>query len=715
MNRLRSWSGRLLPMLRPTPYNLARALLLAWAAGLCVAAVELGNWRQELTRTLVQLNADAQFRARVQHREAVDPEWYRRKALSLLSATERLRQDTSWTLFVPGSWHPFDDLEEQVQARIAREFGEIVTETIRRELYARASKLTGVPLVRGAGDLQAGGDCQSPVPQSPERKLTAAAEDLPEFVAVAQYVQAVENLDAAVQAFLSLQHAGGHPDQLRKLVAYTLNTELPGDLARSAVLFHGPDEVSPQPALMQSRLQWATRCALGKAMGALHTRLLNTNDLFALEQGLAERSAGLFDPGVRAIAFDRTLERYRAVHGLLEDQHALLAKGRNDWMRHGSLQLGPAYQEVLQRIGRTRLFGPEVLQQLQNQSGAAFAEFRRQFENAFGSQGEPGIVWLEQEKRFGLSPQRDGLRAGLAGLLKTPFMAEDMPPPAAGKSRSGGSLALVTEEARALADARLRFLSDHLKSFPPQAQPVVTRVVDTRVSELIYQKAYRSLKAALPPDAAAPLDLAAFRQQRDQVQAMHALLRETGSAPLGERLVATMDAELLRRLALLSEDWQQQPLHDARGSDFGWWQGDALPAGQAVGVPDLQGVPAAVARMATRLDLLAQQARAMLALGSPALASDPGAQRWLQLHEELARYHARNADSSLLRLERYLVALGELRRENCAERLAALLPKPPHGDEIALRHVQIHNALANRCNELRLQAAVIPPATSAPQ
>jgi hypothetical protein len=61
------WSARLL--------MLGYALLAAWAVGLGVAAYQLGNWRQELSHTLLQLNADAQFRARAHTREAVDPEW----------------------------------------------------------------------------------------------------------------------------------------------------------------------------------------------------------------------------------------------------------------------------------------------------------------------------------------------------------------------------------------------------------------------------------------------------------------------------------------------------------------------------------------------------------------------------------------------------------------------------------------------------------------
>lgn len=694
-------------------YDLARLLLVAWAVGLAVVAVQLGAWRREMTHTLLQLQADAQFRARAQHREAVDPEWYRRKALTLLAATERLQRNASWTLFVPGSWRMFDDVEERLQDRITREFGEIVVETIRRELFARTSQLTGVPLVAASGDLQPGVDCQSPVPLNLERQLSAAPEDMPEFVAVSGYVREVEQLDAAVQAYLSLQYAGGQPEQLRKLVAYTLHTELPGRLARSALLFHGPEEVNLQPALMQTRLQWATRCSLGKAMTALHTRLLNTNDLLALEQGLAQRSAGLFDAAARPAAFDRTLERYRAVHALLDDQQVLLAKGRNDWMRDGELKLGPSYQEVLRRIERTRLLGPEVLQDLRNQSGAAFAEFRRQFESAFGRQGEPGIVWLENEHRFGLSPDRSGLRQGLGALLETSFMSEEGAQ--AARANASASLAAVADEARTIADARMRFLSDHLGTFPVYAQPTVARVVDTRVSELIYQRAYRALKAGLPPNLQTPLDLAGFRRQREEVLALQATLRETGGPALGERLVATMDGELVQRLALLQDDWNQQPLNDARSSDFRGWQGELLTVARTVGAPDPGAVPGAIAKVASRLELLERQAKMLIALGSPGLAADPVAQKWERLDTELERYQQRSGDSSLLRLERYLTALGpDLRRENCAERLANLAPPANADDDIAQRHLQIHTALVNRCTELRLQPATVAAPTNVP-
>jgi hypothetical protein len=102
-------------------------------------------------------------------------------------------------------------------------------------------------------------------------------------------------------------------------------------------------------------------------MTALHTRLRNTNDLFALEQGHVERSNGLFEASARPPVFDRTLERYRAVRALLDDEDALLAMGRDDWMGQGTLQLGPVDQATI-RKGGTHAFACKATRRLRGSS-----------------------------------------------------------------------------------------------------------------------------------------------------------------------------------------------------------------------------------------------------------------------------------------------------------------------------------------------------------
>jgi len=680
---------------RVDPYRAAVFALAVWTCGLLVAAAQLDGWRRELTRTLVQLNADAQFRTQLaRHRDAVDPEWYRRKALTLLKVTDKIHNDAAWTLFVPGSWRVFDDLEERLAARIEREFADIVVETIRRELYARTAQLTGTPLQSGSRDFAAGGDCAAPQAAAGPRRLSAAAEDLAEYIAVRDYLRELQELDQALQVFLSLQRSrSADAQQLRHLVRYTLGAELPQPLARSIPMFRDAEEVPLQPMLMQSALQWAARCTLAKGMGALHRRLLAGNELFALETALRRHSAGLFDAAARPARFDRTLERLRTVLALLRDQDQLLAQGRNGWMRQGELRLGSGYQELLAQIERTGLLGPEVVAQLQSQSGAAFAEFRRQFEALYGTGADAGIVWIESQQRFGLSADRIALHDGLHALLQQPFMQPDLLPRGEAARRFG------IDEAKGWVEARDRFVDASLPQLPEPARQAVARVVDTRVADLVYQRAYRAMRQS-DADVAAPLDATAYRRQGEQVAQAQQLLERVGARALSARLWAAHTEPLLKRLAALEEQWHQLALFQPQAGDFAWWQGDATPLWQSFGALDVAALQKSLSEQVARLDALSRQAGALLAAAEPVLAAAPQAQRWSRVASELERWRARKPDSSLVALERYLLSLGpDLKRENCAERLSALLP-PKHDDEVSQRYLQLHVALVSRCAQL---------------
>jgi type VI secretion system protein ImpL len=623
----------------------AHVLLASWGCGLLIVAVQLGAWRQELSGVLLQLNADARFLALVPAREAVEPEWYRRKALALLAATERLRDDATWTLFVPGSWRVFDDLEERVHGRVEQEFGEIVAETIRRELVARAGQLTGAPLGRGAAAIALGMECEAPALHA-EGRAPLAGGNLPELEAVASYVASIRRLDDAFDAYLALHRSAPPAHELQRLVRYTLGKELPDSFTRTAGLFHRADEVHVNAALLKSQLQSATQCSLLKGMAALHTGLLQMNDLFRLEQELAQQSAGLFEADARTMSVGKTLDRYRNVHALLEQQRELLARGHNAWMRSGGADFGSAYSSILADVGQTRLLGPQVVHRLQQQSATAFAEFKRQFENTFGGEGDAGIMWVDAEQRFGLSPEREALRTGLAALLQVRFMADISLP------RSASLLPAVAEEAESLGLAYFQFSVESLPLFPDSVRPVVARFASTRFAEFIFQQTSRAWKKGRLAES----DAARFQQDREQVSRIQAVLKEIGGSYFARRLQGLVDEELLHRLDLPFEQARGEPASDARSSDFG---------------------------------------------------------RWTLLQYELRRYRTHGPDTSLGRVERFFAAIGDdLRRENCADRLAANMPSGGYDDRVAQGLLQIHTALAQRCTELNIMPSA-PHATSA--
>src|SRR6185369_11351567 len=73
------------------------------------------------------------------------------------------------------SWAAFDNLRQRVELRIERAFGDIAAETIRRELYFRASQLTGVPQDSQTAELLAAAACGQSGPAGKARRRSAGA------------------------------------------------------------------------------------------------------------------------------------------------------------------------------------------------------------------------------------------------------------------------------------------------------------------------------------------------------------------------------------------------------------------------------------------------------------------------------------------------------------------------------------------------------------
>jgi type VI secretion system protein ImpL len=683
-------------------------------AGLVVAAVQLDAWDDELVRTLLQIRADAVFRDRMADgREPVPREWYRSKTLALLAASEKLHDDTKWTLFVPGSWRPLDGLRQRVAARIELAFSDIVVETVRRELYFRASQLSGVAQDSHTAEPLATGDCAPPpvaVGLAGWGKAASAPQELPEYAAVRKQLAAIEQLDRAAQALLALQSPGGDAENLRLLARYTLGVELPGQLSRSAAFFRTglkPEDVT-YTARGLPRMQRALRCSLAKAMFALDVRLFERNDLLATEAFLAQRASRLFAPRARPGPFSDMVQGYREVIAALNEQEALLARSEYAWLHHRGAGVGP-HDGLLARINRVSLLGPEAVEQIRRQSGAAAQRFRRQFGMVFGADNDPALVWDETRGRLVLSPQRLALRDGLTALLQEPFMvapADRVFPEAAHGPLTWDSQRL--EQALGLADAHRRFVDDNLPEFPPAVQQPIARFVEAHLAQLVQDATIEAIRPGAPGTTLS--DFSSYREQREQLGKVQALLVDMGARSKAYKLRSVLSQDLLGRLALAEAAMWRSPIFSDRARHFGWWQGEGSPVLQAFGVADRLTLRYLLSQQLRHLDEIAREAGSYLAYVDPSIAASGEVKRWQGMVAELKRYRAGTADSSLLALERYLLWLGpELNRSNCVERLSFAAPANGGSDEFARRHVQFHNALLGRCVELRSPGGVIEP------
>jgi len=694
------------PMLSLAARWTAIAVLGTWAVGLAVATLQLDSRHKELARALDQIQADADFRARATERgEAIPNDWYRRKALALLAAIEKLGIDTPWTVFMPGSWRPFDDLEERAAERIEREFGEIAINTLRRELYARASELTGVSQDYSTGELIIGGECSPPAGFAAiaemARKPSLAPEDLPEFSAMLQYLTGTEQLDQAIQAMVRLQRPSQtEASDLRMLVKYTLGAELPGNISRSVLFFRGgPAALSVTP------VQQAVRCTLGKGMTGLEARLFVNNDLLVSEQRLGRLAARLAVADASMGGYNQTVDAYREILAGIKDQETLLASGKGGWMRQVSLNLGPAYDRVIARIGQIRLLGPDVADLTRQQTAVAFQKFSTEFSARLGAESQSGILWLDKEAKFALSPDRIAMRDALTAMLNQPFMINtrerELPELPAQAQIAWDTQRL--DQAIALGDARKRFVAEGLPKFPPPARPSIEAFVNQQFARLVNDQVVEAASVIARAEPGMASDAASFDASRARLVKVQALLTELNARGKADDLRGLVSRDAIARLRQVDESLTRSELYSVRGRDFRSWAGDKGPLLQAFGVQDVAGLQQYLAQQQARAETLGKQAENYIAsLDLP--APGPITLRWQAINRDIERYKLKNPNSSLVGLEQFLVTLGpELDRYNCTDKLVGKGPGGRPADYFADRHLQIYTSLMNRCTELRMR------------
>ncbi|MES2183299.1 MAG: type VI secretion system protein [Pseudomonadota bacterium] len=687
-------------------------VLGGWSLGLLVATVELHRRNTGLVTALAQLRSDAQYRARAAQRgETIHPSWYRGRALALLAMNEQLRAQVRSSFFMPGSWHMFDDLNDRVIDRIEHEFGDIAVATLRRELLTRAGQLTGAEQDENTGEFIVGSDCKAPasfaaLAEGPRRE-TLLVDNLPEFGALQRYVGSVEQLDQAVQALERLRGPGsGGEADLRLVVRYALGAELPADVGGSVRFFRqAAAEGGTALGITVAPLQDAVRCSFAKGTGRLDARLFAGNGLLVTEAALTRQLATASTASGDRPGFAKALTDYRGIVSAIKDQETLVASGNGGWMRQSSLDLGTAYERVLTRVGQIRLLGPEAAEQMRERASSSFQRFRSDFALAFGS-AQPGIVWLDKDGRFALSPERIALRDAITALLAQPFVNapadHDLPtiPPRALATWDLPRL----DQALAVGDVRKRFTGDGLAAFPANLRPGINAALDAQFARIVVSQTADALAVDSAGSDAGDAAVVAFTGARARLGKIQSLLSEMGATGQADALGALVSRDALERLRNLDDTLVKSELYAMSGRDFATWRGDKGPVLPAFGAPDAASLVAYLGQQFGRIEALGKQADVYLAALDPTSAATPLAQRWLTISRELERYRLKNPNSSLLMFEQFLVGPGtESDRANCAEKLAGKGPATRPGDFFSERYAQIYNSLFARCVELHFR------------
>lgn len=695
------------PLLRRVVLWSAVAALGVWSVALCIATSNLHRRAAEWAIRLDRLDEDARAVVRADRRgEALPASWYRERTLGLLGLGARLRDESLRAIAMPGSWLPFDSLQDRLANRVERAFGDVAMTTLRRELHARAIELAA-PAQADDGTSTSISRCRLPpgfaeLDGAPKGE-TLTPEDLPEFALLQRHVERVDELDASMQAMARLR-AGGGVDDLRRVVHYALGARLPPDIGGSLRFFRRPTEAAASrdgtaSDLDREGLQQALRCAFDRGGEQLEARLFAGNALLSHEARLTQSLARMAAAG--SGSFEQFGEILRGMLATIQAQQNLVAGGAGGWMRQSRLNLGPAWDRLLARVADTPLLGEAAATSLRERAENGFRRFRADFGTAFDG-AHAGIIWLDAPGRFALSPERAALRDALTTLLAQPFVtastADGLPPlPSQAPAMwNAGRL----DQALAISAVRQRFVTDNLPTFPAAMRADVQAAVDAHLARVVMARLSASIESGSADPGNAPE--AAFNVARQRLAKAGELLVELGDPKHADELRTLVARDALTNLRAIDDRLLDAEPYALQARDVQRWEGGKAPLLAALGVHDATGLAAYLGQQASRLDSLGRQADIYLAALDATGAASAPARRWQAIARDLDRYRMKDPGSSLLRLEQYLAGPGsEADVGDCVEKLGRPQGGAP-GDYFAERQADIVQLLRARCDALRL-------------
>lgn len=400
--------------------RVACAVITGWAICLVIASYQLHVWQERLAHVLVQLQANALVRDKASVAgQGVHTEWYRHRALTLLQAVEQLHDDSLWTLVMPGSWPVFDDLGPRATQRIATAFGQIVIQTVRREIETRAARLSGAALDPYTDALDSGQRCR------------VSVTPIPHDQALSEFLDEAARMDQAVSALQILQHGGPHDmasdtRALRRVIRYSLGADLSQPALHSLSLFRGqPHAEDLTGQALVERLEQALRCAASAHMAQWLDHLTLHHEVLAAERAVrhAVRQDTLFSPDGgtgQAMSPFSPQARIRAAITLIEEQRDVLARNPHAWMHPRFQGLDAPYEGALARIASIPLLGPTLALDLTQRARRQQETLRAAVDDMTGG-GEAGLKWDDHQEQLVPSDHRIALHAGLMALREIAF------------------------------------------------------------------------------------------------------------------------------------------------------------------------------------------------------------------------------------------------------------------------------------------------------
>lgn len=699
---------------------------LAWLGSLVLAVFQLNPKIAAYDNVLKEMVTVTKER-KTSHANNVhlDNNWYLDHSRQLLAKMAPLGDVRLWWFSIPGSWPAISPLHGEVERVLYRGFRDIVVNLARKGLNVKLAELAGLQEDPITSEILGNpADCVAPPLGDPGEAapLTLAIDQFPEFGRLRDQVQKTETLGTQMGVFARLigQGGGGMRD-LRNLLHYTWNMELSESLDeggyQSQVL--SKNKFSFKEGTPMHLLPKAAVCAFDQQVGQLYAKFFARNQALLLSQNIASEIAALSETAGTTVRED---EPYAVLVKQIDALDALLKNPRSRWLGTGDRDLGPAFDDLMQRVAAIPSLGPAVAAQARAKAQADIESLRKSL--ALPSAAAVGaILQRAPDGSWAMAPDVAGFGSALAMMLKQRFMVN-----AQGRrlevNIDPGTVVRWDvkrlDDALALADEQRRYLKDNLSKFPPMLQDDLHAIADRhlarRMTDLIADA--ESLGAdplqtgASGSDLGIPANVSDFDRAGPQLVRLLAVLQDVGADSTYDDLANLLKRDAVRGLFAINRALNSSGLYTVRDGNFSWWQGTKNPAAGAFRAADPQALADFLGQQFGQAAWLAKLSAPLLAVvDSAGIELDPDAAEVVRqmrgIAREVDRAKSKNPNSSVAELEAFIrVDLPQIDGQNCIAKLAPKLGAARDADFFRQREIDLRQQLYTRCVDLAAAASM---------
>lgn len=653
--------------LRLTQAALA-ALVLVSLAGLGWLRIDIPDRADKLGLLMATIHADLTHRIKAEGRE--DPDAAQAAAIRLLQEMARLDVLTLTSPLAPASY--FRDPDHLMEQALAVGFDNIIMSEIGARMTDRLTAIL-----------------ESPPPTGPDEtavmgQLNGFIDRLSEFDRIHRMFRDLPRLKSAAA--------------LETVADYSLQIQLPKGFQDSADLYQAAMGMASAPSA-DAAASTLSRSLREHFSAAFRARFDDASLRRRLERiSKLTQNGENHDPDVAMAQLQELLGHLQGIERDLNSRDY-------GWINGEGTYIGPAFDAALTKLDGLSLVDDQDIAAIRQMGEKQIAQARKALFTQLAADRLP-LLHLEGGKAV-LSPTMVGLRKQLEDLMARPFMAEKMPnqPPLATGARPLSWDPHWLKTALRLVDDYLAFSSGEAMKFPP----ALAFSVELAAFDQVSQRADIALAAAARPAErvmSGPYLMENELQATIAVsQSLTGLAEQLRTAKLDNAANRLRGVVLTQANRLLSgvDAMTQGLLLMARPPTFEWWDGSMPLAIRTFREPNLPELSMEVESSRDAIVKLAHSYAEPLVRMVTGLPGDGGQRdvvsRWQGIVRAVAHYEQKDRDSSLRRLEQFiLVEMDKIDPANCAG--IANAPPTPGGDLFAQSLDEMKAALAKRCADL---------------